>query len=126
MGELKERVGGGWKPSPGAIYPALLALVERGLVATTDQDGTQVYSLTPAGRREAASAAVAERWASLSARAGAGERRVTLGSLLDGFAAGSDLRRRLPTTEQRDAIDTILARTRAEIEATLNQGDDDG
>ena len=30
MSELESRVGGGWKPSPGAIYPALLALVETG------------------------------------------------------------------------------------------------
>ena len=56
MGELKDRVGGGWKPSPGAIYPALLALVEQGLVATADRDGSRVYSLTAAGETEARSA----------------------------------------------------------------------
>ena len=32
MAELKDRVGSGWKPSPGAIYPALLALVGTGHV----------------------------------------------------------------------------------------------
>src|SRR5918999_6284264 len=53
MAELKDRVGGGWKPSPGAIYPALLALVETGHVQTADRDGSRMYSLTPAGRRAA-------------------------------------------------------------------------
>jgi DNA-binding PadR family transcriptional regulator len=39
MGELESRVGGGWKPSPGAIYPAILALVETGHLRVFDQDG---------------------------------------------------------------------------------------
>jgi DNA-binding PadR family transcriptional regulator len=50
MAELKERIGGGWKPSPGAIYPAVIALVETGHVKTADRDGTRVYSLTETGR----------------------------------------------------------------------------
>ena len=52
MAELKERVGGGWKPSPGAIYPALIALVETGHVQTVDRDGTRIYSLTKADYRQ--------------------------------------------------------------------------
>jgi DNA-binding PadR family transcriptional regulator len=126
MSELKDRVGGGWKPSPGAIYPALLALVETGYVETTEEDGTRLYSLTPAGRVEARASAVAERWADLGARAERGEKRVTIGSLLDRFAADSSLRRRLTNTEQRRAIDSILRRAVSEIEDTLDQGDDDG
>ena len=115
MGELKDRVGGGWKPSPGAIYPALLALVERGLVETTEEDGTRMYSLTASGRQEARSLSVAERWADLSARASSGEQRVTVGSLLDSFAAESDVRRRLTNTDQREVIESILERAGAEI-----------
>jgi DNA-binding PadR family transcriptional regulator len=49
MAELKDRVGGGWKPSPGAIYPALLALVDAGHVKTTHRDGTRMYSLSGSG-----------------------------------------------------------------------------
>lgn len=31
--EINERSGGGWKPSPGAIYPALQQLADEGLIA---------------------------------------------------------------------------------------------
>ncbi len=126
MGELKDRVGGGWKPSPGAIYPALLALVEQGYVETAERDGTRMYSLTPEGRREARTSAMAGRWASLSARAKSGEVRVTVGLLLDTFAAESGLRRRLTKVDQRQEIEAILARASDQIEHILNEGENDG
>ena len=126
MGELKDRVGGHWKPSPGAIYPALLALVERGYVEVTEEDGTRVYSLTPSGRDEARASAITGRWPALRARATGGEQRVTVGSLLDTFAAESTSRRRLTNTSQREAIESTLERTGAEIVDILNQGENDG
>lgn len=126
MGALKDRVGGSWKPSPGAIYPALLALVEQGYVQTTDQDGTLMYSLTADGRREAGVFAADARWASLSARAESGEDRITVGSLLDLFAADNPLRRRLTGVAQRRAIESILQQASDEIENVLNEGDSDG
>jgi DNA-binding PadR family transcriptional regulator len=126
MAELKDRVGGGWKPSPGAIYPALLALTDTGHVKTTNRDGTRIYSLTKEGRRVAATQRSSSRWASLTARAEEGEDRISVGSLLDAFAEGSALRRRLARTEQRDRIELILARAGAEIEGTLQEGENDG
>lgn len=126
MAELKDRVGGGWKPSPGAIYPALLALVETGHVRTADRDGTRIYSLTEAGQRAAEARRSKTRWASLTARAEEGEERVSIGSLLDRFAEDSRLRRRLARTEQRELIEAILARAGAEIERTLEEGENDG
>jgi DNA-binding PadR family transcriptional regulator len=126
MAELKERVGGGWKPSPGAIYPALLALVETGHVRTADRDGTRVYSLTPAGRRIADAQRSSTRWASLTARAEEGEERVSVGSVLDRFAAESGLRRRLIGTDQRERVDAILARANGEIDRMLEEGENDG
>src|SRR6185295_16975416 len=102
MAELKDRVGGGWKPSPGAIYPALLALVDTGNVRTRHRDDTRLYSLTKAGQRAAEGLRSNTRWASLTARAEESEDRVSVGSLLDAFAEGSTLRRRLARTEQRD------------------------
>jgi DNA-binding PadR family transcriptional regulator len=126
MAELKDRVGGGWKPSPGAIYPALLALVATGHVRAKNHDGTRIYTLTKDGRRVAATQHSSSRWASLTARAEEGEDRVSVGSLLDAFAEGSALRRRLARTEQRDRIESILARAGAEIEGTLQEGENDG
>ena len=126
MAELKERVGGGWKPSPGAIYPALLALVESGHVRAADRDGTRVYSLTDAGERAAEAQRSSSRWASLSERAATSEERTSVGAILDRFAAGSDLRRRLAGPDQRERIDGILASANEEIERTLQEGEGDG
>jgi DNA-binding PadR family transcriptional regulator len=126
MGELAERVGGGWKPSPGAIYPALVALVETGHVRAFEQDGVRMYALTETGRRAADAAGSASRWASLATRAERGEERVAAGSLLDRFAAESSVRRRLAAGHQREQIEAILARAGAEIERVLTKGEDDG
>jgi DNA-binding PadR family transcriptional regulator len=126
MGALRERVGGGWKPSPGAIYPALLALVETGYVESFDRDGTRTYALTESGRDVARTLGSESRWTSLTARAERGENRVALGSLLDRFAAESPLRRRLAAADHREGIEAILARASAEIEHLLTRGEDDG
>ena len=126
MGELKDRVGGGWKPSPGAIYPALLALVEQGYVEIEERDGTNVFSLTSDGHHEARTLTVAERWSSLNARAKSGEERVTVGLLLDAFAADNQLRRRLAKAGQKQEIESILERATNEIGHALNKGDNDG
>ena len=72
MAELKDRVGGGWKPSPGAIYPALLALVGTGHVQAKDHDGIRIYSLTKEGRRVAATALELE--VGIADRSGRGRR----------------------------------------------------
>jgi DNA-binding PadR family transcriptional regulator len=47
---LEERSGGRWKPSPGAIYPALGKLEHRGLITSTEHDGKKQYQLTDTGR----------------------------------------------------------------------------
>ena len=72
-------------------------------------------SLTEEGRRVEEAQRSRSRWASLTARAEEGEDRISVGSLLDAFAEGSPLRRRLARTEQRDHIESILARASAEI-----------
>lgn len=126
MAELKDRVGGGWRPNPGAIYPALLALVETGHVRAKNHDDTRMYSLTKTGQRAADALSSNTRWASLTARAEEGEERASVGSLLDRFAEESALRRRLAHTEQREQIEAILARAGAEIERTLEEGENDG
>ena len=126
MGLLKERVGGAWKPSPGAIYPALLALVDQGLVETFERDGTTMYTLTRQGQQEARASAIASRWASLSDRSERVEERVTIGSVLDEFAAGSPLRRRLAGKDLKREIESILGSASEEIEQLMNEGEDDG
>ncbi len=49
---LEERTDGRWRPSPGAVYPALAQLQDEALVEPADGDG-KVFALTETGRAEA-------------------------------------------------------------------------
>jgi DNA-binding PadR family transcriptional regulator len=50
MSEIEERSGGAWRPSPGAVYPALSQLADEGLIAAEESGSKRVFSLTDAGR----------------------------------------------------------------------------
>jgi DNA-binding PadR family transcriptional regulator len=50
MQELEQRSRGSWRPSPGAVYPALQQLEDEGLVRAESLSGGRVYSLTDSGR----------------------------------------------------------------------------
>jgi len=58
--ELEQRSDGIWRPSPGAVYPALSQLEDEGLVRTIEVDGRRAFELSDAGRA-AASAREGER-----------------------------------------------------------------
>ena len=51
MSEVEERSGGAWRPSPGAVYPALQLLADEGLIEAEESGGRRTFSLTEAGRR---------------------------------------------------------------------------
>ncbi|WP_410050336.1 PadR family transcriptional regulator, partial [Actinomadura sp. HBU206391] len=48
--EINERSQGAWKPSPGAVYPALQQLADEGLIRGEEGDGRRTFHLTEAGR----------------------------------------------------------------------------
>jgi DNA-binding PadR family transcriptional regulator len=50
MSEIEERSGGAWRPSPGAVYPALSQLADEGLIEGSESAGRRTFSLTAAGR----------------------------------------------------------------------------
>jgi DNA-binding PadR family transcriptional regulator len=50
MSEIEERSGGAWRPSPGAVYPALSQLADEGLIIADETGGKRTFSLTDAGR----------------------------------------------------------------------------
>jgi len=50
-GRIEERTGGSWRPGPGAVYPALQRLTDRGLAKVQGAGRRRVYTITPAGRR---------------------------------------------------------------------------
>lgn len=53
ISELARRTGDAWRPSPGALYPAVQLLEDEGLVTIQEVDGKRLVSLTDAGREEA-------------------------------------------------------------------------
>lgn len=54
MDTFSEMSGGGWKPSPGSVYPLLKKLEREGLIAGEWRSGRaaakRIYTLTDAGR----------------------------------------------------------------------------
>lgn len=45
-----EKERGGYRPSPGSIYPTLQMLEEGGFVSSEELDGKKVYTITDSGR----------------------------------------------------------------------------
>jgi DNA-binding PadR family transcriptional regulator len=116
IGELEERTGGRWRPSPGSVYPTLAQLEDEGLVRGFDDDGRKRFELTAAGRTWLDEHAGEEQapWE----RSGAGDR----GDLrrLAGEIAGQ-LRQlgRFGSAAQIERTREILGRTRTELYAVL-------
>jgi DNA-binding PadR family transcriptional regulator len=50
MSDIEARSNGAWRPSPGAVYPALAALADEGLIVGAESSGRRTFSLTDAGR----------------------------------------------------------------------------
>lgn len=125
MQALADAVGGSWKPSPGAIYPALLALEDAGLITTADDGtGSKVYSLTASGR--AGQAQATEALTSAAARAVDPNATVTLGSLLDAFASAVPGRARHLPPDIARAIDAALGEVGTTLSQILDKEHSDG
>lgn len=125
MQELQRRVGTQWRPSPGAIYPALVALEESGAVSSVERDGLRVYRLTDQGLRVVDAHDTEPSWSDISRRAGAQRQRLTLGTLLDRFELGLPRRAGL-SSRQAERIDAVLTRTRVDITTIIEQGAEHG
>jgi DNA-binding PadR family transcriptional regulator len=120
MQTLADQIGESWQPSPGAVYPALLALEDTGLVSTVERDGSKHYQLTASGRQAASKLhgtleAVAER-----ARM-APPPPPTLGTVVDAFAADIDARNRPLEDRQHKAVTAILDGARNNIERLIGK-----
>jgi DNA-binding PadR family transcriptional regulator len=126
MQTLEQRVGGGWTPSPGAIYPALLTLEDAGLISAEDRDGARIYRLTAAGRAAAAHELTTTAWASLAARAQATSPPPTLAGLVRDFQARLPEGRVALTADQAAQVQQTLARTANQITDILSQGGSHG
>ena len=114
MQGLAERVGGSWTPSPGAVYPALLALEDAGLLSGRDHDGGRRYELTATGRVAVANAPdVLDDVAGRALRAPAPA--VTVGAVLDELVADAPLRSRPLRPPQVERVRSIFQPLLAEL-----------
>jgi DNA-binding PadR family transcriptional regulator len=50
MQAMGDRTGGRWRPSPGAVYPAIAQLEDEGLVTAQEEGGRRLVTLTSVGR----------------------------------------------------------------------------
>jgi DNA-binding PadR family transcriptional regulator len=50
IGQIAERTGGAWRPSPGSVYPTISQLEDEGLIESDDERGRRTLRLTDAGR----------------------------------------------------------------------------
>ncbi len=63
MGELADRSGGVWRPSPGSVYPTLQQLQDEALVSSVETEGgRRTFELTEEGRRTAAEQGTPVPW----------------------------------------------------------------
>ena len=70
--EIEERSGGSWKPSAGSVYPTLQLLADEGVIRAEEANGRKIYSLTEAGREEAAGGASSNPWSAGGPQSGTG------------------------------------------------------
>ncbi|MGQ0831647.1 MAG: PadR family transcriptional regulator [Microthrixaceae bacterium] len=114
MQGLAERVGGSWTPSPGAVYPALLALEDAGLLAGSDDDGGRRYELTASGSVAVAAAPdILDDVAVRAQRAPAPP--VTVGAVLDQLVADAPFRSRPLAPTQVSRIRSLFQPLLAEL-----------
>jgi DNA-binding PadR family transcriptional regulator len=98
--ELDSRTGGIWRPSPGSVYPTLQLLEDEGLIVSEQSEGRKRFTLTDAGREEAAKATERPPWADYAdadAVTQAHDLREAVGGIMNALrevgAAGSEAQR---------------------------------
>jgi DNA-binding PadR family transcriptional regulator len=119
--ELGQRSEGAWTPSPGSIYPALQLLQDEGLVTAAENDGKRVFTLTEAGRTEAASRGEGPLPWEAAARSGDGDR--PLRSLIPPLFAAVAQVSQAGTPEQVARAAELLTNTRRELYRILAEDD---
>jgi DNA-binding PadR family transcriptional regulator len=123
--ELEERTDGVWRPSPGAIYPALQLLVDQGLVTADAEAGKRLFSLTDAGREEAAKLGDRTPWDDVTA--GIDPSQFKLRDALGPIAIAARQVAIDGTPTQQTAAAEVLAEARRKLYAILAEppGDSD-
>ena len=119
MSEIEERSGGAWRPSPGAVYPALAQLADEGLILGEESAGRRSFSLTEAGQEYVEQNPEMARgaWESAAQREAWQEAWQLPGLLAEAARLGGGIMQIAPggTPEQLQEAAELLRRTRREL-----------
>ena len=128
IGQIAERTGGAWKPSPGSVYPTISQLEDEGLIEADDARGRRTLRLTDEGRAyvEANAAELAAVWAPFGspsvergARRDFSNLKPEIGQVMNAvwqiISTGTD-------QQKREAIE-VLVETRRKLYGLLAEGD---
>jgi hypothetical protein len=125
MQALAGAIGGSWRPSPGAVYPALLGLEDEGLVVGDDDGaGSVTYQLTDVGRkvREGAEGVLS----AVADRARIDPPAPTVGALLDAFATAAPARAHKLAPAGVTAVQRLLESTQTKLARIVDKENNDG
>jgi DNA-binding PadR family transcriptional regulator len=126
--QIAERSNGGWRPSPGSVYPTVQQLEDEGLLQTLEKDGRRSLKLTASGEQYVADNAeqLSQVWAPFTDPDGedpgdVADLRPEIGQVMGAVwqivSTGSDAQRR--------AAVGILVETRRKLYGVLADGDPD-
>jgi DNA-binding PadR family transcriptional regulator len=117
--ELAERTQGLWKPSPGAVYPALSQLEDEGLARAQEIDGKRAFALTDEGQAHVADNAetIGKPWEKVTE--GAGESEMALREHIPQLLQAVMMVAKTGSPEQVDEVKKILTETRRAVYRVL-------
>ncbi|HEY2579096.1 MAG TPA: PadR family transcriptional regulator [Streptosporangiaceae bacterium] len=125
MADIDERSGGAWRPSPGAVYPALSQLSDEGLIVGEESGGRRTFSLTEAGREYVEQHPEMARGAWESAEQQEAWQVPGLFAQAARLGGGIMQVAHAGTPEQVQAAERLLERTRRELYRILAADDED-
>lgn len=117
--EIEERSGGSWKPSAGSVYPTLQLLADEGLITAEESNGRKTYTLTEAGREEAAQLEAPAQWDSTGPGQGSGFAELSKAGI-DLAQAASQVGRTGSPEQVKQAV-TVLDEARRRLYSILAQ-----
>jgi DNA-binding PadR family transcriptional regulator len=117
--EIAERSQNLWRPSPGSVYPTLQLLVDEGLLAAAESEGSKkLFELTDDGRAAAEKIETAP-WDEIAEGVEPGHvnLRAAIGQLMGAVAQSAHT----ATEEQQERIVDIVNNARREIYGILGE-----
>jgi DNA-binding PadR family transcriptional regulator len=119
--ELEQRTDGAWSPSPGSIYPTLQLLEDEDLIVGEEIGGKRRFTLTDAGREEAAKREGATPWEQMAS--GADPEMVNLKRSLSQLNHAVAQAFRAGEPDQRKRVREILDEARRGVYGVLAEQD---